>query len=667
MNIEKRKPITRYELLMILSTHVDDLKGGAEKELAARLLAHLEKYFGKCKAEYQKFIHTGVVHEKLVDKVICHQIPYISKLKPMPIENCKGLDELTEVEVQMSADYSSLLGGVAWTLLTRAEAAIYVQSLQRHGSKPQLINCRRLNILLRYLVRHPTVITYRKLGAFVRLLGFSDSAFKAQEGESAGLALRGLATMLTDDPFPNQDFKEGDPAVRTGVTIDGRLLDWLVRRLRRVVRSTFSAELNAFLDSLETLLLLQMTLHQVYCGTDESVEELLIRLEQGSLYPPIDAVLDARSVTDAVAASDCTTPQEASLKLHLLAIRDRLARGLLRSVSWCDTRDMLGDGLTKGGIDRKLLQDAMAGFINMKHEVKTKWGQVFRNKYDPVFADRNAPFAHVPNGDLSLLTKKDWQTVMVLMYESADPDRIKTLDDELLAFEGDEAALCEQGIIKYGDKATEAVEMAERLVSIRANFAAQKHTNEIDKTKIMTIKTMTNDEGKEVGVLGDLDYFTPGIPGDKNAGLIDSDVKRIKDDTTTTTTTSAAMAVDSTYADSEELKPESSPAGSKLSSSSSETKPVKKQRHRQRKKPSENAEIVKKSLTIKLGFRTRVKLVESKTTEAPWRPGKYSDTVFGKLLKYGDQIELARAPLINPKSLVEAPWRKSRSSLTRRP
>ena len=115
-----------------------------------------------------------------------------------------------------------------------------------------------------------------------------------------------------------------------------------------------------------------MTLHQVYCGTDEPAEELLIRLEQGSLYPPIDAVLDARSVTDAVAASDCTTPQEASLKLHLLAIRDRLARGLLRSVSWCDTRDMLGDGLTKGGIDRKLLQDAMAGFINMKHEVKTK-------------------------------------------------------------------------------------------------------------------------------------------------------------------------------------------------------------------------------------------------------------------------------------------------------
>ena len=36
---------------MILSAHVDDLKGGARKCDAMRLLAHLEKHVGKCKQE----------------------------------------------------------------------------------------------------------------------------------------------------------------------------------------------------------------------------------------------------------------------------------------------------------------------------------------------------------------------------------------------------------------------------------------------------------------------------------------------------------------------------------------------------------------------------------------------------------------------------------------
>ena len=51
---------TRKKLLMILSTHVDDLKGGARKEVALSLLKYLEENFGTCKAEWRCFNHTGV-------------------------------------------------------------------------------------------------------------------------------------------------------------------------------------------------------------------------------------------------------------------------------------------------------------------------------------------------------------------------------------------------------------------------------------------------------------------------------------------------------------------------------------------------------------------------------------------------------------------------------
>ena len=156
------------------------------------------------------------------------------------------------------------------------------------------------------------------------------------------------------------------------------LLDFTVRRQRGVVRSTFSAELNGLIDSIEAMLLLQCTLHQVFCGTDQSAQDMVDLLEHGQLYPPVDLCVDAKAVFDAISASDICDPAESSLKLHLISVRDRMSQGILRFLYWVDTRDMLADGLTKGGIDRALL-DAICEHCKYecKHEPQrhTKCGQ----------------------------------------------------------------------------------------------------------------------------------------------------------------------------------------------------------------------------------------------------------------------------------------------------
>lgn len=130
------------------------------------------------------------------------------------------------------------------------------------------------------------------------------------------------------------------------------MLDFTVRRQRRVVRSTFSAELNGPVDSIEQVLLLQCTLHRIYCGTTRTPEHMIDLLEGGTLYPPIDFCVDAKAVFDAIRASDACEFAGSSLKLHLISVRDRMAHGLIRRLYWVDTRDMLADGLTKDGIDR---------------------------------------------------------------------------------------------------------------------------------------------------------------------------------------------------------------------------------------------------------------------------------------------------------------------------
>ena len=114
-------------ILMVVSTHVDDLKGGANKPVAESLLNHMAKTVGDCTQEWNVFPHTGVQHEHSPGTHWAHQKPYISQLRPIDNTKLKGRNEDEEVEGELHEAYRSLLGGIAWVVLTRAEEATYVQ------------------------------------------------------------------------------------------------------------------------------------------------------------------------------------------------------------------------------------------------------------------------------------------------------------------------------------------------------------------------------------------------------------------------------------------------------------------------------------------------------------------------------------------------------------
>ena len=368
---------SRKKLRMIVSAHVDDLKGGASKKDAENFLAFLNKKFGTCKSEWNKFAHTGVEHERLADGIFCHQFSYAQQLNAM--SHPRG-DQTSEdlVDEEMHEAYSSLLGGVAWLALTRADVAVWTQALQRRGHAPRHVDCYRLNKVLSWIKRHPLGIMYRRIECErVRILGFTDAAYKTQPDDNTALALRGLAVLLAPDDTVSTQAWEKQEIIQHAVAkpMMIHLLSWTVRKLKRVVRSTFAAELNALIDTIESLLLLQLMLHQCYCGTDESAEELLIKQDYGKLYPPIDIFVDAKSVTEAISAKEVCTPSEQSLKVHLITIRDRLLRGLLRTISWTDTRDMVADALTKGTIERTMIEDVMKGGLKIQHKMLTFGGK----------------------------------------------------------------------------------------------------------------------------------------------------------------------------------------------------------------------------------------------------------------------------------------------------
>ena len=331
----------------LLSVHVDDIKGAATKEVAASLLKHLNEKVGQCKADYGSFMHTGIQHEHSAGEVFTHQYVYIDSITPIDTTLFTGKDDEEMCDSRLHEAYRSVLGAVAWTVLTRAELAVYVQALQRRAHAPRITDCKRLNTVIRYMKRHKCGLKSVTLQRPLKLVAFIDAAFKAQPEEATGLALRGLAATLCEDP--------GEGKQLHGDNKKANLVDFIVRRQRRVVRFTFSAELNGLVDSIEQMLLLQCTLHQIYCGTTQSPERMIDLLESGKMYLLLNICVDAKAVYDAIAASDACEPAENSLKLHLISVRDRMMHGLIRKLYWVDTRDMLADGLTKGGIDRLLL------------------------------------------------------------------------------------------------------------------------------------------------------------------------------------------------------------------------------------------------------------------------------------------------------------------------
>ena len=181
----------------ILSTHVDDLKGGAKKAIAMALLAHIEKASCKLKQGWTVFSHTGIEHINSPGEVYALQQAYLNQLKPLDTALFRGRPKEELLSEAHTSLYMSLPGDAAWMILTRADTLIYVQALQRRAHRPRAVDARRLNVVLRFTQRHPKVgLRYKQLEAPLRFACFADAAFKAIPEESSGLALRGTAVLL---------------------------------------------------------------------------------------------------------------------------------------------------------------------------------------------------------------------------------------------------------------------------------------------------------------------------------------------------------------------------------------------------------------------------------------------------------------------------------------
>ena len=147
--------------------------------------------------------------------------------------------------------------------------------------------------------------------------------------------------------------------------------DMYSRKQSRVNRGTFGAELNNTLESSESGMLFAGLMYEMVRGPASS-QVLHEAVHCGGTPIGVHLVGDAHAVFSAVTAAEVKQPNEKSLLYAVRSLRDRLDSGAVKRLHRCDTRDMLADALTKGGISRAEIIAAFATgswFMKVKEQL----------------------------------------------------------------------------------------------------------------------------------------------------------------------------------------------------------------------------------------------------------------------------------------------------------
>ena len=210
------------------------------------------------------------------------------------------------------------------------DVAVYVGYLQRKLQKPTVSDVQHLNRLLKYIKNKPLLMRFKRLQNPWCLVAISDSGFKGEDQDH--LAIRSGLICLVDKDFP-----------KLGVNYL-QIIKYVSKKQSRVCRSTYAAELYSALDLTGLLFNISLTLCEVLEGT-KSASQLADRFESGRLSLESDLVIDAASVFEHIAAQEHKIPQDSTMTIHGLKLREVLKTEKLQRLIWVDTRSMLADGL----------------------------------------------------------------------------------------------------------------------------------------------------------------------------------------------------------------------------------------------------------------------------------------------------------------------------------
>ena len=135
------------QLLALMAKHVDDLKVTGVHSAVQWILKQIQDVFGQMKLEWNTFTNCGVRHsqDKTTKEVDLDQEEYIKGIRLCVHPDITGKPADSLAEPSLHEQYWSVLGAIAYAVLTRPDIAVFVSALQRSDDLPsQFRRLRRL-------------------------------------------------------------------------------------------------------------------------------------------------------------------------------------------------------------------------------------------------------------------------------------------------------------------------------------------------------------------------------------------------------------------------------------------------------------------------------------------------------------------------------------------
>ena len=308
----------------IICIYVDDFLWAGTKHFEEMVIKKLHTTFligGNASASF-KYIGINVISSS--DGVSVDQYHYAECLRKLQLSKKRLAERNSELSTEERRGYRSLIGQLNWISTTsRPDIAFETGELSILYKNAGMEELKRLNKLVDRVKCEPEKLFFPKLSKLENcyLDCYSDASFaNICDGSSQG----GFIIFLRD--------------------LEGKRCPvlWQSRKIRRIVKSTLSAEAMALLDCAEAAVYIANILYEL------SLFKLKIvcHIDNKSLY---DALHSSKHVEDR------------RLRIDIAVLRDMIDRGELSQIVWVETAQQLADCLTKRGASTIQLRAAVSG------------------------------------------------------------------------------------------------------------------------------------------------------------------------------------------------------------------------------------------------------------------------------------------------------------------
>ena len=288
-------------------------------------------------------------------KEFCNEMKEIEV--PLHRRRSQQKQDVTEEE---RTELRGRLGELQWLQNTRADVCASCSIMQGGVNKAQVKDLMQVNSLIRGVKNdNDQEIVFRKMDLDnLLIVTYTDAAWGVREdGSSQG----GYITVAVDK------YK-----AEAGQRVPFSILDYGSKKLKRVVKSSLAAEVQAFAEGLDQQMVVRHMVssllgkHQQ--GRRQGVE-LSDYVDNIVKKVPAAVVTDAKSLYDGVEKRESFSAglQDRRSGIEVVAIRQQV-RDQVVKVCWTNSDQQIADGLTKMAARLRLVEWLRAGHLCLQHD-----------------------------------------------------------------------------------------------------------------------------------------------------------------------------------------------------------------------------------------------------------------------------------------------------------